>query len=588
MSCQVKRTNVIPMSSARCNVLLVDDDPDSLRLVSYYLERAGFDVRTAKDGLQAIAAIEADCPDVVITDWQMPEITGLELCRWLRAQDLPHYVVVLFLTVRSATEDRVQALEAGADDFISKPVDRVELLARLRSAKRLLEMERRLRLSAKTDPLTGLATQPTLFEQLQKEWSRSKRYNLPLSCVILDVDYFKRINDNHGHPVGDEVLRRLADLLRTGCRHSDIVSRYGGEEFCVLLPETDESGAALWADRMRKKIAAATIQARGAELNVTCSFGVAQRLEDTQTPCELVDLADQALLTAKQTGRDRVVSFQSLAASRGEVPFDPDGPGSVFRGILARDAMTSIVAGLREEDTLVRAAQFFLDSRIGSAPVVSPEGTLTGILSEKDLLTVLVWPNWWEVKIRDVMKRNVVAYASDAPVRQIYEFLCRVSLRSVIITEDRRPVGVLSRASLLRWFTNAAEVHESSERIAELPSAQPSDEAVTAPLLAAAAMIRDEASQMEFRLKSGDSEILPCVVGGASRMQELVNDLLANARHVRPDSLEAMLLGMPSFSGFTEPAMSGIAAAAAMASQTKPAPLPAAPWFPPGCEPEVT
>jgi diguanylate cyclase (GGDEF)-like protein len=519
------------MSPADFKVLLVDDDPAMLRILSKRLEKAGYPVRTAGDGQEALCAIEEECPDFLITDWEMPRINGLELCRRVREMRLPHYVFVVFLTVKSTSEEIVAGLEVGADDFLTKPVDQGELLARMRAGSRILELEQRLSVMARTDSLTGLMTQRSFYELLDKEWQRSRRFHLPLSCVMIDLDFFKRINDIHGHPAGDAILAAVARLLTGSCRGCDSVCRYGGEEFCVMLPETGESDAAVWAERVRRRMAAVVVPVGGKEIRITGSFGAAQRHDDTQTAEELVDLADQALLCAKQSGRDRVVRYESLADADERELADARQYEGLFQGIAARHVMTPLVACLREDETVGQAAEFFLRSRINSTPVVDAAGRLAGMLSEKDLLATMVSLDCWQRPVREVMKPNVISYEEETPIRSIYEFLCRVSIRRVVIAQDGRPTGTISRGTLLRWFRNlviskgllaAPEIpqhgdldpHRSRERLAE-----------TARELAR------QASELQRRFQENADDLVPYVVGGATGMQELVNDLLAYSRY---------------------------------------------------------
>ena len=528
-------------------VVLVDDDPAMLRIVSKWLERSGYRVEPVGDGQEALAALERECPDFLITDWEMPGLDGLELCRRVRQIELPHYVYILFLTVKAERAEKIAGLEVGADDFLRKPIDQGELLARLRAGSRVLDLERRLNEMARTDPLTRLMTRRSFFEILEKEWHRAQRMRLPMSCVMGDIDFFKRVNDIHGHPTGDAILKTVANLLQEGCRASDAVCRYGGEEFCALLPETKEHDAALWAERIRKRIASLVLPAGGKELRITCSFGTAQNHDDTQTAEQLVDQADQALLCAKRSGRDRVVRFESLCDSS-ELELEKSGSQeSLFRGITARHVMTPVVACLREEDTIGQAAEFFLRSRINSAPVADRNGLLSGILSEKDLMAALVSLECWHRPIREVMKPNVICYEEDTPIRTIYEFLCRVTIRRVVIADQGRPTGTISRGTLLRWFRNLVitkgllgqsdqpegkhepDPYRSKERLSETTRE-----------------LAGQVGALDGHLRENAEDLAPHIVGGVTRMQELLDDLLAYSRYANTGggavaALQAML-----------------------------------------------
>jgi two-component system, cell cycle response regulator len=242
----------------------------------------------------------------------MASMDGIEFCRNLRELKLPHYVYVILLTSKSHEDDLITGLSAGADDFLTKPFSHGELTARLQTAVRILELESRLNELARRDPLTGVLNRRTFHEVVQREWSRAVRYRHPLSCVMVDIDYFKRVNDTYGHLVGDHVLKFLAQSLEGQSRCPDYVCRWGGEEFCILLPETDEQGARLWAERCCWAIAEADISSDEHCLTMTASFGVAERQEDLQTPEQLLHRADQALYAAKRAGRHRVVSFGSI------------------------------------------------------------------------------------------------------------------------------------------------------------------------------------------------------------------------------------------------------------------------------------
>lgn len=298
------------MSEQYRDVLLVDDDRVIRSVLADLLEEQGFRVRHASSGVEALQIVKQECPYIVITDWVMSAMDGLELCRSLRAEKLPHYVYVVLLTTKSHVEDVVAGLSAGADEFLTKPVRRVELFARLQTGLRILELEDRLNQLATRDTLTGLLNRRSFCELFTKEWERATRHDHPLSCVMVDVDFFKRINDVYGHLVGDRVLANIAECFEQHSRGHDYICRWGGEEFCVLLPETDAEGALAWANRCRSAIAAtATIDA-DTSIAVTASFGVCERNATMPRPESLIGLADAALLTAKQQGRNCVVSYE--------------------------------------------------------------------------------------------------------------------------------------------------------------------------------------------------------------------------------------------------------------------------------------
>jgi diguanylate cyclase (GGDEF)-like protein len=536
------------MATNPVKVLIVDDDPAMLRLLAKWLEVDGYQVLRASDGRTATEVIEAEHPRLLLTDWEMPHMNGLELCRWVRSQSFSHYIYTIFLTVRTDSADMLKGLEAGADDFLKKPVDRNELLARIRAGSRVMELERRLSMLANTDGMTGLATRRVLFDQLRREWARSERYHSPLSCVMIDVDFFKRVNDIHGHPAGDEVLRQLGQLFTRSLRTSDYIGRYGGEEFCVVLPETTEEQAHQWAERVRAQVAELPIVVGEVMLSVTASFGVAQRMADTSSPEVLVDMADQALVVAKRSGRDRVVDYRTLnqpVLGRGA-----DDLASVLQGIPARDVMTSVVAPLSQNHTVATAANYFLRFRIPSAPVVNESGQIVGILSEKDLMSIMLGPRWWTIPIRDVMKRNVVCYEESTPALAIYEFLARVAIRGVVVVRHGCPTGLISRGCLLRFFINLLAARQTDGVFPEVDAAahelieRMGHASVRDRIGQTVRSLAEEARDMESRLSENEGDLVPCVVGGASRMQELVIDLLAVSRYAESWQ-EGSLAGEP-------------------------------------------
>lgn len=314
------------IATGRLRVLVVDDDPACSRLVEKLLSRAGHDVLVAVDGHAGYEQLLRQRPDVVVTDWSMPGMDGIELIRAIRSADLPWYPYIILLT---ANADQQQGLDSGADDFIVKPIRPESLLPRVRAGGRIVTLQAQLRQKNEalnhanerlaqlvvTDPLTGLLNRRAFLEQLRQEWLRAQRYNTPLSAVVLDIDHFKKVNDTHGHPAGDDVIRAVASSLTRQFRETDLICRYGGEEFCVLLINTTLDLASVVAERLRQDVVD-TVSVPGApEWTITVSLGVAGRHLTTESPDMLIDQADQALLVAKRTGRNRVVRFDEAQSS---------------------------------------------------------------------------------------------------------------------------------------------------------------------------------------------------------------------------------------------------------------------------------
>jgi CBS-domain-containing membrane protein len=312
----------------------------------------------------------------------------------------------------------------------------------------------------------------------------------------------------------------------------DVVSRYGGEEFAILLPQTTEENALLWANRIRERLAGLAIRAGGRNLQVTASFGVAERMSDTASPEQLVDMADQALIVAKRSGRDRCVAFQELNDNRSLA--SSSSPAELLQNVSARQVMTTLVAGLDQDDTVEVASRYFLRFRIAIAPVINAAGTLVGVLSEKDVMAAMLQPEWWKLRIANVMKANVVCYEEETPALAIYEFLCRVTLRAAVIVKHGIPTGLITRGSLLRFFTNALAVQghllgDGASTFAATNERTGASEA-RRRILQTVAAVGDEALDLQQRLDEAQADLVPSLVGGASRIQELANDLLACSR----------------------------------------------------------
>jgi two-component system, cell cycle response regulator len=298
-------------------ILLAEDDPVTRMLMTRFLKKAGYEVDAVSNGSEALDRMTARYYPMLVTDWEMPEMDGASLCKAVRNLQLDGYVYTLLLTARDSKDNIIAGLEAGADDYLIKPVHEAELIARLNAGRRILNLEHSLRVANQrnrilsiTDALTGTYNRRYLMEQLPRELERCRRYGYPLSVLMCDIDYFKTINDAKGHAAGDEVLQQFAARAQKSIRsNSDWVARYGGEEFLIILPETGQAGAVTVAEKIRTVTAATPFATRTGDAVVTASFGVAST--GAQGPDiglrvdALIRCADECLYRSKQEGRDR-------------------------------------------------------------------------------------------------------------------------------------------------------------------------------------------------------------------------------------------------------------------------------------------
>jgi two-component system, cell cycle response regulator len=302
-------------------ILIVEDNLLMRKILEGYLRDMGHPVTAVENGRQALESLNSNHVPIVITDLVMPEMDGVELCRAIREQTSDKYTYIIMLSSYDSKEGMIRGLDAGADEYLIKPINHTELLVRLKTADRILSLESSLKQSYEEikalsvrDPLTGMFNRGYLDERLLQEVKRSFRFERPLSVIMLDFDHFKQINDNFGHAAGDQVLRDCSSLLlRTLRMEIDWIARYGGEEFAVVLPETFLSGAMIAAERLRITLAAHSIFIAETELRITASFGVAgfvpaSQKEDLSVVDTLIACADECLYRAKREGRNRVIS----------------------------------------------------------------------------------------------------------------------------------------------------------------------------------------------------------------------------------------------------------------------------------------
>jgi diguanylate cyclase (GGDEF)-like protein len=295
-------------------VLLIDDAEMIHSLVAVRLAGEQIEMIDAYDGHDGLRLARELLPDLILLDVEMPDPDGFEVCRQLKADAATMTIPIVFLTGVSSNTDKIRGLEMGAADYVTKPFDPAELRARVRASLRTKFLLDLLSKKAQIDGLTGLWNRSQFNYRMEQEISLARRTGRSIACILCDIDHFKSVNDTYGHTVGDDVLRRTAAVLADACRREDVVCRYGGEEFIVLAPSSDISGAAVQAERIRLAIRSDPMVHLGKPLPITISIGVASVcLDDDQPPLsasqietQLVEAADAALYRAKEDGRDRV------------------------------------------------------------------------------------------------------------------------------------------------------------------------------------------------------------------------------------------------------------------------------------------
>jgi two-component system cell cycle response regulator len=314
-----KRTSKTPIK-----VLIAEDDPVSIKILEKRLHQWGYRTLLARNGNEAWRALQKPGLRVALLDWMMPKVAGVELCRRIRQISKPNYTYIILLTSKDQTGDVIKGLQAGADDYMTKPVNFLELHARLQTGRRiiqledhLLETQQRLYELSTRDNLTALWNRATILRFLEEELEQGAREKSPTSAIMLDVDEFKMINDSHGHLAGDSVLRSIADSLTGKVRIYDKIGRYGGDEFLVVHPNCTLKNVMKIAERLRAACAKKKIRVPGGRISVTLSLGCASsESRDRLSVDRLIWDCDRALYQAKRWGRNRVAGPNHAPESR--------------------------------------------------------------------------------------------------------------------------------------------------------------------------------------------------------------------------------------------------------------------------------
>lgn len=288
-------------------VLVIEDHPDQRDLLAIVLQREGYRVVTAANGVEALERLETEHVQIALSDIMMPKMDGFELIKQVRSNPSLKNIYLILITARIQEGDRVRGLDLGADDYITKPFSFSELLARIRVGSRVVQYQQHLEYQTQVDSLTGLFNRRAFENKMNQEFERSKRYHSPLSVLILDIDNFKTINDTYGHHGGDAALVKISETLRERTRQSDFPSRYGGEEFVLVLPETDQENAALVANKIHESIRTSSFGTDTRPFTLTVSIGMSSTSARFYADWrDLIADADRALYLAKNSGKDRI------------------------------------------------------------------------------------------------------------------------------------------------------------------------------------------------------------------------------------------------------------------------------------------
>lgn len=311
--------NVTIEAMAKAKILLVEDSKVQAGLVRDFLEKTGYEVIWAENGKSAIKTAKTMSVDIILLDLMLPDISGNEVCRWLKLNENTRGIPIIMLTAKDAITDKVAGLEAGADDYLPKPYNEIELNARIYASLRTKALQDELRqknrqlenllkqveIMAITDQLTGIYNRRRLVTILEKEFRRTVRYKSPLTCLMMDIDHFKRINDKFSHHTGDMVIKETAQIITECAREIDTVARWGGEEFIALFPQTKKEDALQSAVRIIKKVSEHKFPEISNE-QITISIGIASVPDPSiDTEEKLIHASDMALYEAKKNGRNR-------------------------------------------------------------------------------------------------------------------------------------------------------------------------------------------------------------------------------------------------------------------------------------------
>ncbi len=432
------------MSSRPFRLLIVADDRKILRRLSRFLRVFGFQVDPVANGQQAIAVYEAQPPDFLIVDG---DSLAMEHCRQLFSKNRNGYTYTFMMLRDAKAEGLTDALVAGVDDFLAKPLVYGELLARLRSGARVLEYERRMREQSAIDSTTALLSKSAFQARLKSELETGA--TAPVSCVLIDLDFFGSVNHSHGQVTGDEVLRTVAAQIKSMAEECKYLSSFGGGRFAALLPDSSDGKAFAWAETVREAIAELEIHLPNHTVSVTASLGVASTTLENTDADDVLQLAENAVRMAKSSGRNCVARCGQFDGETREWE-DLARQGRLFETTVARDVMIPCPAFVQSDHDLKHAATLIEQSHLEELPVVDRQGHILGLLCKSRLPDDLAQSSRWRAKVGDLMDTNVKTVPESESFNALMDFFMDDSQANhvVVVVRHEKPLGIVYRSGL--------------------------------------------------------------------------------------------------------------------------------------------
>jgi two-component system, cell cycle response regulator len=428
-------------------ILLASEDRTLLRSLSRFLRVFGYDVDEASDAQQALAGWEARRPDFLIIDGDQAFQRSLQQCMSTCIMGETSKVYTFLLAEEKGDCDAAAALAAGVDDFLRKPFDYGEMLARLQTGARSIEFERRLRGQSATHPLTGCLTRSALLRRMRAALEDAKSADRSYACVLLDLDFFCRVNMLYGFAAGDALLRSVGETITRRCTKGETLACFGADRFGVFLHDMNEGDGAEWAEQVRAELAEAEFAWEHSVVRITASFGVASARGKSLRAEDFLDMAGEALRFAKSAGRNCVARYREFDdESRSWT--DPAAPGRVFERTAARDVMLPCPVALSPKDPVSVAAAAFRKTQLGALPVVDASGKVKGLLTEETVFDDLSETRRRAATVGEVMIADPPQFPEQVRFAALLELFTKQPHVAAVITDSGRPTGLVTPQSL--------------------------------------------------------------------------------------------------------------------------------------------